>query len=194
MEPKEKEQNLEEELEEVTSEKEEQPKSKFNPKILIFGLPLFVIQLIAVYFITANILLQKMEGRTVDDSKNQSVTQVSNESTGNEESVDTSSKNLGEFLFEIEDIIVNPANTKGEQLLLTSLAFDVPEEAIQKDLEKKQILVKDLVISILSSKTIHQLSDTSYKDSLRTEISNQVQSMFSDLTIKKVYFSKYIIN
>lgn len=194
MEPKEKERNLEEELEEVTSEKEEKPKSKFNAKILIFGLPLFVIQLIAVYFITANILLKKMEGRTVDDSKNQSVTQVSDESAGNEESVDTSSKNLGEFLFEIEDIIVNPANTKGEQLLLTSLAFDVPDEIIQKDLEKKQILVKDLVISILSSKTIHQLSDTSYKDSLRAEISKQVQSMFSDLIINKVYFSKYIIN
>lgn len=192
MEPKEN--NLEEELEEITSEKEEKSKSKFNAKILIFGLPLFVIQLIAVYFITANILLKKMEGRTVDESKNQSVTQVSDKSAGNEESVDTSSKNLGEFLFEIEDIIVNPANTKGEQLLLTSLAFDVPDEKIQKDLEKKQILVKDLVISILSSKSIHQLSNTSYKDSLRTEISNQVQRMFSDLPINKVYFSKYIIN
>jgi len=191
MEPKEKDKNLNDELEEITSEVAEKPKSKFKPKILIIGLPLFVVQLIAVYFITANILLKKMDGRTVEESRTHQISEVSDPQ---DEPVDTSDKNLGEYLFEIEDIIVNPANTTGEQLLLTSLAFDVPDQTIQKNIEKKQILVKDLVISILSSKTITQLGNTAYKDSLRTEISNQVQSMFSDIVINRVYFSKYIIN
>lgn len=191
MEPKEKEKKLNDELEEITSEVAEKPKPKFKPKILIIGLPLFVIQLIAVYFITANILLKKMDGRTFEESRTQQTTEVSD---SQDETIDSSNKNLGEYLFEIEDIIVNPANTTGEQLLLTSLAFDVPDEAIKKNLEKKQILVKDLVISILSSKTITQLGDTAYKDTLRTEISNQVQLMFSDIVINRVYFSKYIIN
>lgn len=191
MEPKEKEKILNDELEEITSEAAEKPKSKFNPKILIIGLPLFVVQLIAVYFITANILLKKMDGRTVEASRTEQTTKVSD---SQDETVDSSNKNLGEYLFEIEDIIVNPANTTGEQLLLTSLAFDVPDEVTQKNIEKKQILVKDLVISILSSKTIAQLGNAAYKDTLRTEITHQVQSMFSDIVINKVYFSKYIIN
>ena len=60
MEQKENDKKLDESLEQIAAKPEEQPKSKFNPKILIFGLPIFVIQLIAVYFITANILMKKM--------------------------------------------------------------------------------------------------------------------------------------
>ena len=187
----EKEKNLEDGLEEITPELKEKPKSKFNPKILIFGLPIFVVQLIAVYFITANILMKKIDGQTSEKTKDTSTEQVDEES-GDE--IDTTNFAYGEYIFQIEDIIVNPANTKGEKLLLSSVAFDLPEEAFQKELEKKQILVKDMIISVLSSKSISQLSNINYKDSLRVEISNSVQSMFADLTINKVYFSKYIIN
>lgn len=187
----EKNQNLDENLEEQKPEVEEEPKqkSKFNPKILIFGLPVFVIQLIAVYFITANILLSKMESRAeVKPNGNDS------EEVVEEESNDTSNLSFGEFIFEIEDIIVNPANTKGEQLLLSSIAFDVPEEKIKAELEKKQILVKDAVISVLSSKSISQLGNVEYKDTLRTEISEKMHQLFTDVKINKVYFSKYILN
>jgi flagellar FliL protein len=191
MEPKEKEQNLEEGLEELTPEPKEKPKSKFNPKVLIIGLPIFVVQLIVVYFITANILMKKMDGRTAENVKANSETESVEEV---DEATDTANIHFGEHIFQIEDIIVNPANTQGEQLLLSSVAFDVPEEAIQKELEKKQILVKDMIISVLASKTIGQLSNVSYKDSLRVEISDKVQNMFSDIKINRVYFSKYIIN
>ena len=37
--------------------KAEKKPSMFNPKVLMIGLPIFVVQLVAVYFITANILL-----------------------------------------------------------------------------------------------------------------------------------------
>ncbi len=191
MEPKEKEKNLEEGTEEITPEPIEKPKSKFNPKILIFGLPIFVVQLIAVYFITANILMKKMDGRTAENVKDKPETEIVEESG---EEIDTSNFNYGEHIFQIEDIIVNPANTKGEQLLLSSVAFDVPEEAFQKELEKKQILIKDMIISVLASKTINQLSNVNYKDSLRVEILGRVKTMFGDLIINRVYFSKYIIN
>ena len=187
----EKNQNLEENLEEVKSGIEDKQKSKFNPKILIFGLPLFVIQLIAVYFITANILLTKMESRAEEKLINAAGNTLFEKKN---EVDDTNHHTFGEHIFEIQDIIVNPAYTKGEQLLLSSIAFDVPKESTMKELEKKQILVKDAVISVLSSKTIGQLGNIEYKDSLRVEISDKVHSLFSDITINKVYFSKYILN
>lgn len=188
MEPKEK--NLDENLEEITSTPDVKVKSKFNPKILIFGLPLFVLQLIVVYFITANILIKKMDGRTPEKTATEAVA----ESAVDSEEEDTTMNHFGEYIFQIDDIIVNPAYTKGEQLLLSSVAFDVPTEVTRKELEKKQILVKDMIISILSSKTINQLSNVTYKDTLRVEITNKLQSSFSDMKINRVYFSKYIIN
>jgi len=186
-----KENKLNEELEEVNSLPEEKPKSKFNPKVLIFGLPIFVVQLIVIYFITANILLEKMDGRTIETKNSTVAGEIKEEE---KLATDTANQNLGEHIFQIEDIIVNPANTQGQQLLLSSVAFDVPEANIAKDLEKKQILVKDMIISVLSSKTIHQLSSNDYRDSLRVEISKRVQNKFPNVKINKVYFSKYIIN
>lgn len=191
MEKKEKEQNVEENQDEKIAEAVEKPKSKFNPKILIFGLPVFVIQLIVVYFITANILIKKFDKKTNYETEGASQIELHSE---NAEESDTVDYSYGEHIFQIEDIVVNPANTKGEQLLLTSVAFDLPDETIQKNLEKKQILIKDLIISVLSSKSMIQLSDYSYKDTLRVEISDKVQKKFADLKINKVYFSKYIIN
>ena len=40
---------------------EETKKKGFNIKILLIGLPIFIIQLVAVYFITANILISKLQ-------------------------------------------------------------------------------------------------------------------------------------
>lgn len=178
-----------ENLEETTSKKP--AKSSFNPKILIFGLPAFALQLIVVYFITANILLKKMEGK-VNSDENLHVENIT-EAVEDEEQ-NSLNNNFGEHIFQIDDIIVNPANTSGSQLLLSSIAFDVPEDRVIKDLEKRQILVKDIIISVLSSKTINQLSDNTYRDSLRVEISNNIQNKLSDIKINRVYFSKFIIN
>lgn len=185
------EENLEEEKPQVEEELKPKSKSKFNPKILIFGLPIFVIQLIAVYFITANILLSKMDSKAEEKP---TMTDESGVVEDEENSNDSSNQVLGEFIFEIQDIIVNPVNTKGEQLLLSSIAFDVPEEKSKSELEKKQILVKDAIISVLSSKSISQLGNVEYKDTLRTEISAKMQDLFTDVKINKVYFSKYILN
>lgn len=184
-------QNQNEELEqEVAQAAPVQKKSKFNPKVIVIGLPVFIIQLIAVYFITANILLKKMDARDSDNTEISSqLAEVADATNG--VSADT---NIGEHIFLIEDIIVNPARTTGNQLLLSSVAFDVPEEEYYKELEKKQILVRDLVISVLSSKTVAQLANSLYKDTLRTEISSKVQSMIGNVEINRVYFSKYIIN
>ena len=178
----------------------ESKKSKFNPKVIIIGLPLFIIQLIVVYYVTANILMKKMDGRAeittntiidkiTEDEKH--AEETSHSSKGGEPS---SEGHFGEHIFQLEDMIVNPANTAGNTLLLSSIAFDVSDEAAMQELEKKEILVKDLVISILSSKSLTELSSNTFKDSLRMEISDKVQSVLGDVNINRVYFSKYILN
>ncbi|MFA3783848.1 flagellar basal body-associated FliL family protein [Melioribacteraceae bacterium 4301-Me] len=166
-------------------------KSGFNMKIILFGLPLFILQLVVVYFVTANILLPKINNSNsavVADTASENKTEPLNDTTHQQQDV------IGKYIYSVEDVIVNPAGTNGQKLLLSSLAFDLPRESFQKELQGKEVLVKDKIISILSSKTIDQLSNAAYKDSLRMEISKGVSSLFSDIKINKVYFSKYIIN
>ena len=102
-------------------------------------------------------------------------------------------KELGKFLYSVDEVIINPNGTDGKRLLLTSVGFDINSDAGQKELKEKEILVKDIVISVLSSKNITQLNDVAYKDTLKIEIKNKMKEKIPSVKVNEVYFSKYII-
>lgn len=61
--------------------------SMFKPKVLLIGLPVFIVQLVAVYFITANILLSsysKSASETNYESNVNKNEQTKQESPGKE--------------------------------------------------------------------------------------------------------------
>jgi flagellar FliL protein len=160
-------------------------------KILMIGLPIFIVQLVVVYFITANILLDKFKDEFKAEAVLGDLALLDSIKVPEEES---ESKEYGKFIHNIEDIIVNPANTSGEQLLLASMAFDLGSELNVTELESKDVMVKDLVISVLASKGIHELSRNEFKDTLRVEIKEKVEEFLPSVVINRIYFSKYIIN
>lgn len=189
--------NTEKQLEEPIG-LEEKTKKSFNPKVFIIGIPLFVLQLVIVYFVTANILLTKFEssshkneGETVEAGEE---AQDSTEEGEESEDSEAESVEIGKHIFSIEDIIVNPTGTNGQRLLLVSMAFDVKDEAQLESIKQKEFVVKDMVISTLSSKTMNELSAIGQKDSLKAEISQGLASLLPKLKINSVYFSKYVIN
>jgi len=186
---KETEKEKEKENKEVVENKEtEIPKKKsfsINPKIFIIGLPLFIVQLVAVYFITANILLSKVHGSSTN------VTEQTN--TEKKENKKEQQVELGKFIFSIEDIIVNPAGTEGKRLLLASIGLDITSEEEQQILKSKEILIKDVIISSLSSKSMEQLSNNAYKDTLKNEIASRLTNSIPNIKLNSVYLSKFII-
>ena len=168
--------------------KRQEKSGGLNMKVFAIGLPLFIVQLVAVYFITANVLLNKITENATPNGA---------EHANSEESYDSDTSayvELGKYLYLVDDIIVNPAGTKGKELLLASVAFDLSSEENKLEMEGKDILVKDLVISVLSSKSTFQLGNTSYRDTLRNEIQGKLIEFLPNVGVNKVYFSKYIIN
>lgn len=171
--------------------------SAMKPKLLIVGLPLFIIQLVAVYFITANILIPKDHNSATKEEVKQE--QTSGEQNGkkteeNEKSSESEGNtSLGENIFNLEDIIVNPAETNGKTLLLASLGFDLKTPEAKKTMEEKVIIVKDAVITLLSSKTVPQLSNTAYRDSIKSEMISDLTKKLPEVKINNIYFSKFII-
>jgi flagellar protein FliL len=162
-------------------------KKGFNIKILMFGIPVFAIQLVAVYFITANILLNKIQGS--HPSSTQTTAETKQEAPANQ----AKSSELGKYVFMVEDLIINPANTDGKRLLMSSLGFDVPTEKDHQELKSKEPLLKDAIISVMSSKGMSQLSNTAYRDTLRIEITKKLSTQIPSVKINWIYFSKYIL-
>lgn len=193
-------------------------KSAINPKVFLVGLPLFIVQLVVVYFVTANILLSKFDkSERKDIVKTENVEHDSlnaeeegdgeeaaaEESSGEESAEETSSKEEKEgakssasgsnYIYTVNDVIINPAGTNGQRLMLTSIGFDMKSEAQLKKIETKEVILKDAIISVLSRKTVSQLSNTMKRDSLKIEIIQDVKNRIPGLKINDLYFSKYII-
>ncbi len=163
-------------------------KPAFNAKILIFGIPVFMVQLVVVYFVTANILMKRFESNAQVKNANVSSDSGQINSTNNDSAVD-----YGKYIYSIDDIIVNPADTDGKRLLLTSVGLDVAKPEMETDIKTREPMVKDAIISTLSSKSIDQLDDTAYRDTMKTEIIKDLKRLMPTVSINNVYFSKYII-
>lgn len=96
-------------------------KPAFNAKILIFGIPVFMVQLVVVYFVTANILMKRFESNAQVKNANVSSDSGQINSTNNDSAVD-----YGKYIYSIDDIIVNPADTDGKRLLPSQYLLLVP--------------------------------------------------------------------
>ena len=169
--------------------------SIFKPKILIIGLPIFIVQLVAVYFITANILLPgSHSSATKVGEKTEETTEATKEGqSGETEEGKTSENGASGLIFSVDDMIVNPAQTNGKMLLLASIGLSVENEESKKVMEEKQVIVKDAIISVLSSKNVTQLSSSEYRDTLKTEILKNLAVQMPGSKVNNIYFSKFII-
>lgn len=161
-------------------------KKGINIKIFLFGMPLFIAQLIAVYFITANILVKRIQVNNSSATQNPVEKNIAAQQEAKQ-------NNSGKFVYMVDDLIVNPANTDGKKLLLSSIGFDVASDHDQKELKAKDVILKDAVISVLTSKDLEKLANIAYRDTLRTEIIKRLNGVMPDVKINTIYFSKYIL-
>lgn len=155
-------------------------------KKLLIAIPLFVVQLVAVYFITANFLISETHssGRTGQNTSSEVNDPMVSNNTNPE---------LGKNVYTLDDIIVNPAETDGKRLLLVSVGLDMPDKQQKDMLKDKEVIIKDRIITVLSSKRIDELNSPGYKDSLRIELAEDLNKMLAGHRINKIYFSKFII-
>ncbi len=161
-------------------------KGGMNAKVFIIGLPIFIIQLVAVYFILGNIMLSRFKAHT--DAEN-----AASELKAGAHGKGEKSTGVSNFFFTVDDVIINPAGTNGQRLMLVSVGFGVATEEAKKKLSEREVLVKDIVISTLSCKKLEELNQVGYKETLKIQLSNSISAAMPDAEVNSVVFSKYII-
>jgi flagellar FliL protein len=165
------------------------PKKGMGLKLFLIGIPIFIVQLIVVYFITANIILKQRESDEEVGSTDEDPYELVEEADSEE-----SEGESGAHFYEINDVVVNPAGTSGQRLLQVSIGFDLPSESQLQRMESKEILLKDIIITTLSSKSLYDLGQPNYKDSLKVQLSEKIAEQMPDLRFNDIYIFKYIIN
>ena len=96
------------------------------------------------------------------------------------------------FSFE-EPIIVNLAGTKGQRYLKVSIKFEVTDDSVVEELNARKPLILDLLISILSSKNIEDVSNTVGRNRLRCEIIDKANAEIVSGKVINVYFTEFVI-
>ena len=97
------------------------------------------------------------------------------------------------LVYAVQDIVVNPAGTGGSRFLSASFALEVQASWLESALEERDAMVRDALITILSSKTVPQLTDPKQKEIVRYQIKKRLQQLLDTEDITNVYFTDFVL-
>lgn len=97
------------------------------------------------------------------------------------------------LVYAIKDIVVNPAGTGGSRFLSVSLGFELEEPGLEEKFVAKEPAVRDALITILSSKTVAQLTDARQKEIVRYQIRKRVSKLLGSEELVGVYFTDFVL-
>ncbi|GAB4364576.1 MAG: hypothetical protein Kow0042_03260 [Calditrichia bacterium] len=167
------------------SNEPEVPESSGEKKFsfMTIGVPVLLVQIVIAYFLANNFIVPRLYGDSASVNAAESSAEIHQ------------SEALPEFgkIFTIEDIIVNPAESRGMQFVLINLGFEVKKESDLKLLEERKIQVRDLLIKVVSQRTLSQLDGPEDKEQLRLAIKEEMEKLLPPNHLMNVYFSNYII-
>ena len=95
--------------------------------------------------------------------------------------------------FAVKDIVVNPAGTGGTRFLSISFAFQVDSPEMVELLKSKETIVRDVLITILSAKTVAQLTDPKQKEIIRYQIKKRVSQLLEAEELMAVYYTDFVL-
>jgi flagellar FliL protein len=164
-------------------------------KMVMLGIPIFVVQAIVVYFLTAKFILPAMAMHgTADPSPASHAAEHGGNDPAPVPEAAAGEVSPGEqHIYVVKDLIINPAGTNGTRFLLTTVGFSVNSSGAKKELESREVQVRDILNTILTAKGLYELTNVGLRDSLRVEIAEKVGALVGDGTLRNVYFSKFII-
>lgn len=94
----------------------------------------------------------------------------------------------------LETFLVNLAGTKGRKVAKVSMEIEIDSGKVAEEIEKRKAQIRDIIITILSSKTYEQVSTKEGKESLRTEVKDTVNSFLVQGKILNIFFTEFIYN
>ena len=96
-------------------------------------------------------------------------------------------------IYAIKDIVINPAATGGTRFLSVSFAFELESEELKAEFEAREAVIRDALITILSSKTIAQLTDPKQKEIARYQIKKRLSDLMKTDELAGVYYTDFVL-
>jgi|GEM_PF-1201019 len=97
-------------------------------------------------------------------------------------------------IFELGELVVNPAESLGRRFVVVKIALELTDETVKKTVETQAPLINDELIRILASKNVEFLSNIAERDSLREEMRLAINGgLPGGSGVKKVFFAGFVL-
>ena len=175
----------EEEKEESQESSSESEKKKGGSNIVLIIVIVLLVLVLAIGGIVAYLMLS---GDSEGDAAQ--VTQEKVEKKRHR----SSSDNMGVGpMYPLDKFTVNLMSENGRRYLVAKINLEEDSEELTPELDKKTALIRDIIISILSSKTVEEITTAKGKAKLKDEIINQINKYLEDGEIRHIYFTEFVI-
>ena len=185
------------------SEGEEKKKSGGKNMIMLGGIGVgaIVIGLVLALFVVKPMMSSDSSeaDATEEVSKDDSHSQKKEHKPEKKKEKKSSSHGHGEegtiesYVYMISDIVVNPAGTGGSRFLSVSFGFELESNYMMRQFEAKEPIIRDALITIMSSKTVAHLTDPKQKEIIRLLIKRKVSRIMKTDELAGVYYTDFVL-
>lgn len=100
---------------------------------------------------------------------------------------------LGESIFGMEIFVVNLNDPGGKRYLKTKINLEYAGVELTDELRLRQPQLRDMILLLLSSKTIDEIQGIEGKITLRRELITRINQALQKGKIKNLYFTEFVI-
>lgn len=93
----------------------------------------------------------------------------------------------------LENLVVNPADSRGTRFLLVTIGLQMATPAADADVKARDAQVRDRVLQVLGAKTIDELVDIRGRDQIRHQIAVALDSLFGSGKVRAVFFPQFVV-
>ncbi len=96
-------------------------------------------------------------------------------------------------IYPLDPFIVNLVSNNANRYLKCKIDLELDSPELQQEIDKKLPAIRDLIIRILSSKTVEEIQTAKGKEKLKEEIKRKVNEILTTGEIRNVYFTEFVI-
>lgn len=96
-------------------------------------------------------------------------------------------------VYQIDNLVLNPAGSGGTRFLLMSVALEVKDAAAAESLKGRDAELRDAILRLIGTMTVEQISDAWSHDALRSQLVTAVNQIVGAGTVRRAYFPQFVI-
>ncbi|EDO8208518.1 flagellar basal body-associated protein FliL [Campylobacter jejuni] len=97
-------------------------------------------------------------------------------------------------MYPLDPFTLNLLSDSGSRYVKCTIGLEQNSELLKPELDKKVLVIRDIIIRTLTAKTFEEVSTQKGKERLKDELVGKINEILTDGFIKNVYFTDFVVS